>query len=93
VCARQSFELRALNPFAPLWYLSRKFTALSKSYGILPYLALSQPSGADSRLLRSIIIVIIPTTLCGAGMMDYLFYYLQSYMHYMVMDNAWQCDD
>lgn len=63
---RPTFSLEALNPFAPLRYLSQ------------------------SKLVRCLAIVLVPNTLQGAGMGDYLFYYLQTYLGYGTMQNAWQ---
>ena len=63
---RPPFSLDALNPFAPLRFLSQ------------------------SKLVRCLAIVLVPNTLQGAGMGDYLFYYLQTYLGYGTLQNAWQ---
>ena len=45
---------------------------------------------AESKLVRCLAVVLVPNTLQGAGMGDYLFYYLQTYLGYGTAQNAWQ---
>ncbi len=51
-------------------------------FGPLRYLA-------ESKLVRRLSIVLVPNTLQGAGMGDYLFFYLQTYLGFGTDQNAW----